>query len=1311
MMPDEPGDLEPEIPARGRVDLQTASDAGPAATGAHQPAEGRIGAVAGEGSVIGEYEILDVLGHGGMGIVYKAYDRRHGQVVALKTMQWVDPSILYRFKQEFRALADIVHPNLVTLYELASHGRDWFFTMELVDGVDFLTYVRSQVDPPDAETILNPGSLDPLPSPAELPDTAMADEVPFADAGPRGPTSQPIGLSSFQLGRLRAAVRQLAEGLAALHAARRLHRDIKPSNTLVTAEGRVALLDFGLTAELDPTGLYQNTEPHVLGTVAYMSPEQAAESHVSAASDWYSVGVVLYEALTGRLPFLGRPLEVLTNKQRFEPPAPRELVAGLPDDLNTLCVDLLRRRPEARPTGRDVLRRLGSIPAAVPSSPQPAIPLVGREPHLEALEAAFGAVVRGRAVVVYVHGRSGAGKSALVHCFLARLLERDEAIVLAGRCYEQESVPYKALDNMIDALSRYLKRLPPAEVQALLPRDIHSLARVFPVLRRVETVSAASGRGADVADLQELRRRGFTALRELLARVGDRRPLVLFVDDMQWGDIDSAALLSELLRPPDPPVLLLLGAYRSEDARSSPFLQLLLGPQESAGPTLDRRDVSVEPLTRPEAERLAMMLLGDDEPVAHADTAAIARESGGNPLFVAELVRHVQAGAEASGPPSPGETVTLDRVLWARILRLPDEARRLLEVVAVSGRPLGQSEACRATEVGADMSGTLAVLRSGRLVRGTGPADQDEIETYHDRIRETVVAHLAPAVLADHHRRLAHVLEAGGRADPEVLAVHFHGAGDPRAAGGYYASAGNRAVRALAFDRAATLFRQALDLAAPGDANRRSLRIDLAAALAHAGHGREAAAQYLAAAEGCFADQALDLRRQAAEQLLISGHVDDGLAVLRDVLRAVGIRFPGTPWRALASVLWQQARLLVRGLDFRPQEAGQIAAEELTRIDICWAAAVGLCHIDSVRGAEFHKRGLLLALRAGDTFRIARALILEAALESFSGQPGDKRSAVFLRAADRLVRQLDHPYTSGVLRMSQGVIAYLTRRFRSALELLDEAVGILRDHCPGAVWEIDTGHCFALYALTEMGEVAELVRRRSSLMREAQERGDLYAEANMTTYCGPIAGLGDDDVDKMDRELRSIMERWSQRGFHVQHQNAQCARVMIELYRGAGTRAWEIVEDTWHLYNSSLLKIFPIVRLDMLQSRGRSAVAASLACRNPKPMLRVAESDARSLLRGAHPCPSAMAWIIRAGIAGARGDADAARTYLIGAAERFEALDMRLWTQAARRRLGELLGGDEGRELVARADAWMTGQTIRNPARTTAMLVPGFPDR
>src|SRR5262249_21772748 len=159
----------------------------------------------------------------------------------------------------------------------------------------------------------------------------------------------------------------------------------------------------------------------------------------------------------------------------------------VPADLNTLCTELLRRDPEARPGSSEVLRVLGSGsaagegPRAPAEPPRRVVPLVGRQRHLEILGAGFETVRQGRPVVICLRGRSGAGKPALARCFLDDLAGRDPAIVLTGRCYEQESVPFKALDGLVDELSRYLRRVPEHEAREVLPRDVLSLARVFPV--------------------------------------------------------------------------------------------------------------------------------------------------------------------------------------------------------------------------------------------------------------------------------------------------------------------------------------------------------------------------------------------------------------------------------------------------------------------------------------------------------------------------------------------------------------------------------------------------------------------------------------------------------------------------------------------------------------------------------------------------------------------------------------------------------------------------------------------------------------
>ncbi len=201
------------------------------------------------------------------------------------------------------------------------------------------------------------------------------------------------------------------------------------------------------------------------------------------------------------------------------------------------------------------------VPREVPSRKRRTF--VGRDHQTRELMDAFHATRQGQTISCYVHGESGVGKSALVRNFLDDLREHEnDTVILEGRCYERESVPYKALDGVIDSLTKYLMALPEVKAAALMPRDVLALARLFPVMLQVDSVFNAPQREQEIPDPFTLRRRAFAALRELLGRISDRQRLVIYIDDLHWSDADSTTLLEDLLRPPDSPPLLLLASFR-----------------------------------------------------------------------------------------------------------------------------------------------------------------------------------------------------------------------------------------------------------------------------------------------------------------------------------------------------------------------------------------------------------------------------------------------------------------------------------------------------------------------------------------------------------------------------------------------------------------------------------------------------------------------------------------------------------------------------------------------------------------------------
>ena len=350
--------LEPVVAEHFRL-LASSSDTAPTT----DPVTDEIDSVVGD-----RFRLITRLGSGTFGDVFRAIDHRTGAQLAVKILRSPTSIALEYFKREFRSLSDIRHPNIVSLYELIGDRERWMFSMELVEGLHFLQFISR--------------------TPAEARD-----------------------------GTLRVLLNQLAQGVQELHNRRLIHRDLKPSNVLVTHAGRLVILDFGLVR---PFGPGSHPDMTFAGTPDYIAPEHGSGGVVAQPADWYAVGVMLYQALTGRLPFTGGLVDLLHRKQFETPVPPTQIAAHVAPDLSELCLNLLQRDPNARA----VIRRRGpcrdrhAAGGAYPGSVSE--PFVGRTASLQCLLTAY-ETAESRPVLVHLSGPSGIGKTILIREFLERL--------------------------------------------------------------------------------------------------------------------------------------------------------------------------------------------------------------------------------------------------------------------------------------------------------------------------------------------------------------------------------------------------------------------------------------------------------------------------------------------------------------------------------------------------------------------------------------------------------------------------------------------------------------------------------------------------------------------------------------------------------------------------------------------------------------------------------------------------------------------------------------------------------------------------
>jgi predicted ATPase len=545
------------------------------------------------------YDVLGLLGRGGMGVVYKARQHALDRLVALKFLPGEcasDLDWLARFRREALTASALNHPNICTIYDSGEAAGRPFLSIELVEGRTLEELIRQR---PAVE------------EPARL-------------------------------------LRQAAQALAAAHAVGIVHRDVKPANLMVRDDGIVKVLDFGLARRLptwDAKGIVPSgtrTTPGTwVGTLLYMSPEQVRAEPVHAATDIFSLGLVLYELVTGQHPFrAGSDVEILHAIVAQTPVSPSRLNPEISFPLEALILHMLAKDSRLRPTAVEVEAALNqlSVTFSAGSGSQSARsgtrPIVGRHEESAALRAGFEEAAAGRGMILCVTGEPGLGKTTLIENFLDDLAASGRLWSVArGRCSERLAgaegyLPFlEALDSLIQgeggaSMAQAMKRLAPTWYVQLVPLAANDPS-LAPVLAEATNAS------------QERRKR---ELGVFLHEVARQRPLVMFLDDFHWADPSSVDLLAYLGSKCAGWRLLLVLTYRPSDLWLS---EHTFGPVklELQGRSVCR-EIALPFLKRDDFDRyLSLTFAGHQFPeelveVLHARTE-------GNPLFMVDLLRYL----------------------------------------------------------------------------------------------------------------------------------------------------------------------------------------------------------------------------------------------------------------------------------------------------------------------------------------------------------------------------------------------------------------------------------------------------------------------------------------------------------------------------------------------------------------------------------------------------------------------------------------------------------------------------------------------
>lgn len=864
------------------------------------------------------YAVLEFLGHGGMGWVYRVSEPKTGREVALKLLRTAVATTLLdrlRFEREFEVTRALEHPALVGVYEKGVVDSQPYYTMELVAGANIRDFLSRDRERPTREAWLQ---------------------------------------------RLGALVALLLDGLAYIHHNGIIHRDLKPENILVDAEGRPRLLDFGLARRREAS---QFTEPGtVIGTVHYMSPEQIAGHELDSRTDLYSLGVILYELLSGRLPFDNPDIVSVLYTVLHEPALPlHEHAPWLPQPLVELVMRLLEKEPadrfqsagEVMDAWSEIFGTPLTLPPSEPVVPAPVAPpeqlftprFVGRDKEirhvLEQLDR-----LNERGAVLLVSGVSGVGKTR----FFQEVAGQARSLGLATLWGYGNEVEALAYNPWIRILRRSLKNGLPAELEMFR----EALSVLFPEL----------GEAQLDRDDPLLKYHLFEGMVRLLVSMASTRGLVIFLEDLHWADPASLEFLHyaarSLLTPPEEPganptpVAILcscrdeyLQTFEAFDKVRSSLLRLE-GLEEIALDALDQQQTA--------AVVSSMLGMGT---VEEETLARLYSETEGNPLFISEILKtfvsegrlRLDRGSwnlESTALPrtSAGGSripVTVRDAVERRLAGLEPSDLRVARQAAVLGRSFEFEVLARAWNIPQEELFERVERLVGRKIL-TEARERGWLTFYNQPILEVLLEATPVDVQSDLHARAARALES--LPDPERqaarLAHHYRLSGQGEQAVIHLVRAGDASMKAFAHLESVDLYQRALELPEVERVlPRRELQERLADAHYGAGLTEQALETYTWLLGGVSerVEHARLLRKLGTcwERL---GDLRQAQRCLQDALKQLGIKLPsgsflatiGIPFRQLVQLVGKKTRLPKLRRDTRRVDETERVLARLTRV-------------------------------------------------------------------------------------------------------------------------------------------------------------------------------------------------------------------------------------------------------------------------------------------------------------------------------------------------------------------------------------------